>query len=472
MKEGECVNKRQRKKAMKKRESYDLKALGQLTKTINNYQRKKAPTNCSENAIECGTDCHEERMTRRTERNKFARLKELDERLPSLRSTTESFVNLTLAKNFVSRTSNEVNEDLDRFLETINLTDETNYDTLHQGLVHALIYGRAGFRFLSKEEGFVFVPSDRYTVVYQENEEHLVTNEVLGYIIARPNTGTPFGENYEIDKEMDFTLRDLINNPYGYNDQYIYVTKENFYNFHFYGDAINNDSPLNHDLERIELFLELVTQLKLTVKKANGEVTLVKLVEDLFNLNSKQVSELVTSSRDGKNAQHDSVLEQAMKFVDMIADATGRKALLVSPTTDDVDILKASVSISDFTSLYDYIETFISKLYGLSQNVLTLDSMPRDASANPIFEQMMKTSVYPKRKLVAQFINNFICKRFNWDFVRYEEESYAVGLEATNAQVIANIIATLNNAGVEPKTEIVDELIYKPLLKNKTKRSV
>ncbi|MFV0409655.1 MAG: hypothetical protein ACK5LJ_08160 [Paracoccus sp. (in: a-proteobacteria)] len=394
----------------------------------------------------------------------FARLELLDKHLPSLRSTVTTLTSLILSRELESVSGDESDDEkLRNFLLNRNLSGEANSRELSQGIAHALIYGRCGFRYISEKDGFVFVPSNRYSVVYRESEDVVGVNEVVGYVIARPHVGNAFGDDYEISNET-FTID--FEEEIAQSENYVYLTSDMFYNFYFDGDAIESDTPLNHDVDRINLFLYLAIQLQDSVSNANKDVILIKLAQDLFARSHSQASDLVATSKTAKDAKKANVSRELDKFSKVVANSTGRDSLVVPPTVDEFEELASEIQISDYMSLYEYMESFIAALYGLSSNVLTLEDMPRDASANPIFEQMMKTSIYPKRKVILEFVNQFLSPKLGLGEMEYQEESYAMGLRIQNAQSLATVIATIETDTRSVPDELV-EMMMRELLRKK-----
>lgn len=393
--------------------------------------------------------------------NKYSRYKMLDSTFPSLRATVESIVSLIFSQPIVSEdgTTNSV---MHKFLNDKNIIKQSNIEVLIEGMTHALIYGRCGFRFLSSTDGLVFYPSDRYTVVYNENTKHKGFYDVDGFIIARrADVPQSYGDTVEmkdlstLEFNLDFTQ------GIGENEDYLYLHEDVFFNFHFYGNDIVPDTPLNHDRGRLDLFTQLITNLTNTLQLANNQVDLVQLKENLLTLNSLQASDIVATSLDAKTAKRDSMIDTVQTFANKVASQTKRGTLIVPNTVDSFKTLGLEVDVSEFLDLYDKVELFISKLYGVSNNVLTLEKLPRDASANPIFEQMMKTAIYPKRNTVQRFINSFLKDnlKMNRDVV-FAEESYALGMRVSTAQTIANVVSTLYNAEIQPNKELIESLIY------------
>lgn len=352
------------------------------------------------------------------------------------------------------------NKTFTKWLHSYNLERQTNYSAIIQGVAHALIYGRAGFRFLSEKEGIIFVPSNRYTIVYSENEKHKGFYETQGYLVTRPDAPRSQGDTLKATDQNFIVDLDL---EYGYNDTFVYLTPDKFYNLYFYGDQLHTDTPLNHDLDRIELFLNLVMSISGTLNVANNEVIVSKLKEHILSMNNIQAGEIVTQSTSNKKERFKSITGELQGFVNRLSNLTKRKALIVPNSLEDFQILGGGITVSEFLKMYEYIETFISKLYGLSNNVINLEKMPRDASSNPIFEQMMKTSVYPKREIVEKFLNRFLADKLNIypKHIQFERETYEAGSKITNAQSLANVVSTLANAEIKLDEEKIKEIIYK-----------
>lgn len=427
-----------------------------VTKSINkDYDQYSSP--CQKFDIDCGIDLLKMYNEDMKYINSMERLEVFDRHLASLRSVVENLVNLLMNQPLESQDDKEYNTICD-FLTSNNIEGESNYDTLLKGFAHALIYGRCGFRFLSLKDGIIFYPANQYTLVYEENKNHKACYDVLGYIVSRNDRPTTFGSSFKIS-EQTFTL-DLIND-YGFNDDYLFLKSHSFYNFYFFGDQRHPDTPLNHDVDRINMFLILIKKMLEAINTSNSDVQLVHLAEDLFSMNTKSISDIVASSKVGTQAQEELISSQAKNFAKAVSKVTNQSTMVTPPIVKDFETLGAKVQVKDFLTLYDHIEVFISKLYGMSNNVLNLEKMPRDASSNPIFEQMMKTSIYPKRSVVLRFMNTFLRDKLKVSNIKFREESYANGVRLQNAQALANIVATLSGAEIKLNEEDVKNHIEK-----------
>lgn len=439
----------------------DMQAQNKMSDQLQSYVMGINNNGCGTD--ECGDNHKIVSQWDSQERDGFDRYEYLDNHLSSLRSTVVSLVSLIMSQRLLS--GGTENDQLNKFLYSMNIQQQTNYETLIEGITHALIYGRAGFRWLSEKDGLIFVPSNEYTIVYAENQKYLGFEEVLGYVVARPQyiksygakmdvTGLKFGVDYERDIGVALGSD---------QDNYIYLKPDSFYNLYFYGDAIDADSPLDHDLDRIEMFLNLITSLAGALDIANNDVQIIKLQEDLLSMSNMQASDLVATSKNAKETRFDVIKKEVGKFAEQVASFTGLNTLVLPKQASEINKLSSDITVSDFLNLYEYIESFISKLYGLSSNVLTLENMPRDASANPIFEQMMKTSVYPKRTFVEIMFNQFIGKKLGIQDIKFATESYAQGTVITNAQSLANVISTLHSAEVPVNLPdgVIDDIIKK-----------
>lgn len=411
----------------------------------------------------CYDPCHGGEQTGRfltdtTDDYSYKRLEHLDETLPSLSSTVDSIVNLIMSQSLVGSGA----KDLNRYLKQHNRQNQTNYQVLIQGLQHALIYGRCGFRVLSNQS-LMFYSSNQYTVVYEEDTEDLGLYTTKGYIVTRDQSASIYGLKYEIeDPQFEIDLE----NDLAFNDEYLYLKPNRFYNFHFFGDQLNIDTPLNHDLYRIEMFSSLVRNLNKTIGSANTDVTLVKVNNQSFDLMNKTASDVMSTSLSGKRSRTEAIMQSIQSFANKVGSTLNRVALIVPSRVEEVENVSSNVELADFLDLYEHIEEFICKIYGVSQNVLSLESLPRDASANPIFEQMMKLSIYPKREVLLQFLNNFVLPFLGDGKVVFEEESYTEGLRIQSQQYRANMVSTLSNAvkslyqaGYEVDSKVIEEYI-------------
>lgn len=390
--------------------------------------------------------------------DEFNRLHTLDKHLPALRSTVEILTSLIMSQSLLG-TDDTSTAKLNEFFTELNPTRQSNIEAFSRGIAHSLIYGRCGFRWLSNGS-IVFVPSNRYAVVYKESEVYTGVNEVVGYLVARPHVANAFGETYELAKDtfvIDFE------NEYAESENYVFLLSDQFYNFHFGGNPIEYDTPLNHDVDRIDMFLFLAIQLKTAISDANKDILTVSLAEDLFAMNHQQASELVASSKVATDKREKSVIDQVQRFSDVIANSSGRDTFVVPPTVAEIEELASEIEVSDYVSLYNYMESFVASLYGLSSNVLTLENMPRDASANPIFEQMMKTSIYPKRDTIIRFLNRFLVPKLGISELHFQEESYALGLRLQNAQAVATVIATIESDEHVVPDDIIESMIWETL---------
>lgn len=410
----------------------------ELRKFMNNCNKFDNPDSCNQTS---SWDVQESGKPL----EKFKRLEYLDTHLAGLRSTVETLVSLIMSQTLVSASDAET-EKLNTFLADFNKTGQTNYETLIEGMTHALIYGRCGFQFLSVSEGLVMIPSDRYTVIYEENTTNKTYFDIKGYVVTRPNSKSLFyGENVKLI-DSDFTFD--FEREFGFNENYVYLQPNQFYNMYFYGDAINSDTPLNHDIDRISMFVELIQSLADTMHLSNNEVTVARLKEDIFKMSNMQAGDLVAASQTAKNSRWETIKDELTKFVNTLSKLTLKRTLLVPNTVDKFETLGADISMKEFLSLYDKAGTFIAGLYGLSENAMTMAKLPRDASANPIFEQMMRTSVYPKRRFVELFMNTVIAPKLKISRISFNPESYAFGVKIQNAQALANVYTSLHAAEV------------------------
>lgn len=393
----------------------------------------------------------------------FKRISILDKHFPGLRSTISTLTSLIFSRKLESGDGDDsVTDEINSFLDSVNITGQSNRRELTQGIAHALIYGRCGFRWLSEEEGFVFVPTNRYAVIYEESDEHIGVETVKGYVVPKIDSPNIYGETFFLSEE-EFVID--FETEIAESENYLFLTRDKFYNFYFDGDSVNADTPLNHDVDRINLFLFLAIQLKETIGDANKDILLVQLAQDLFSMNHSQASDLIATAKQNKDKKKQGVVSEVNTFAGVVANASGRESLVVPPTVESFETINSNIEVTDYLSLYEHMEEFVAGLYGLSSNVLTLSDMPRDASANPIFEQMMKTSIYPKRDIILEFVNGFLGLKLGFDDVAFQEESYALGLRVQNAQSIATVIATIETDERVVPDDIVVDMLYETLRK-------
>lgn len=381
----------------------------------------------------------------------FSRLQYIHTHLPFLRSVVEAYVSLIMSQPVQSERQTDR---LSKFLRASNIGDQSNFSTLCRAFEHAFIYGRAGIRMLKKNQGLQFFPANRYCVVYEESKSNLGAFDVVGYVIARKNTAASPGMFYDrtpgaLDQlpssgiAMGFDI-DFITGQAS-NSDYVFCRPNEFENMYFFGDEFHLDTPLLHDIDRIDLFINLMSVLSQSVANTTSELVLVKLAQDLFQMNTKQIGDIVSTSKSGKDKINDSALGQLNKFANKVSTATNRETLVVPPIVDQFEQIDPLVKISDFTKLYEQAEDFVTRLYGLSTNVLNFQKLPRDASSSPIFEQMFKTSVYPKRTIVAYRLTNLFSSTLGTGRVWFAPEEFSAGQRITRAQSIANVVATLGN---------------------------
>lgn len=354
-----------------------------------------------------------------------------------------------------------------------NMGHQANAQVLATAYEHALIYGRCGLRFLSKKEGLQMFPANRYMVVYTESE-FPGAYRVTGYVLPRrPDVGVPAmfwnltpgvnGGQATNDPWTQSTTRTntTIIDPgsfsgantqfwvdfdtkQGVNDNFVFCLPDQFENFYLYGSEFRLDTPLMHDLDRIELFVALMKRLREAVDCSTSQVILVKLAEDLFNMNTKQISELLPASDSSKEQAIGETSQQLRAFAKQVSTGTNRETLVVPPAMDELTQIEPAEATSTFLTLHEKAEEFVTRLYGLSQNVLNFQKLPRDASSSPIFEQMFKTSVYPKRQIVSQMLSRFLGEKLGVGRVSFSAEEFTLTQHTAQAQAIANVMSTLN----------------------------
>lgn len=381
----------------------------------------------------------------------FDRLTRIYIHLPFLRSVVEAFSSLIMSSPL--RCDNNQDQ-LTQFLESASISDQSNFSVIGAALEHAFIYGRAGLRMLQDGKGLQFIPANRYCVVYEESAKNPGSYEVVGYVIARHRDSTdpglyydrtPGAENKAPTNGVSLPFNIDIVNRVASNDNYVFCPPNEFENFYFFGSEYQIDTPLMHDVDRIELFINLMSVLSQSIENTTSELVLVKLAQDLFNMNTKQIGDIIATAKTSKNKINSNALSQLQSFAGKVSSSTNRETLVVPPIVDQFEQITPIVKISDFTALYDQAEDFVTRLYGLSTNVLNLQKLPRDASSSPIFEQMFKTSVYPKRTIVAYRLSSLLNKAFNTGRVWFAPEEFSAGQRVSRAQNIATVVSTLSN---------------------------
>lgn len=378
----------------------------------------------------------------------------LHKNLPALNYVTDRILDYIFSNGFTTG-DEEQDIELDRWMYATNVQGVVNYNVLRSAVKNTMIYGHAGVRYLSREEGIVSVHSRHYGTITDILPQNKGVKIPIGYVVS-----TEEEYIWDIDlSDVEYPIE--LFNRYGYitssDEKVIILDPEEFLNLKYNPDDMCGTSPLLYDKQRLDLLMSTYQRLNYDIEYDGPGRIILHMAETNGDAWGNEVStskQLGTSDvvKEGrtKRAQKE-VTQIAQKIKNSSSDSVIALSQLFS---SDITHLPRSLKATELLSYVGEAGEILCQVYGMPPALLELGKVFGNVSMQKIIDNAIMNSVIPYRERFATPISNFLAQKLGFNkifFNKYDLEQIAD--ENEGRLTVADIIKTLEDAGFHDLAE-------------------
>lgn len=308
-----------------------------------------------------------------------------------------------------------------------NIKGVTNYSVLRQCTLEADPFGKGGARWLSKEDGIIFVKSMNYGSVLEKNIEYHGFYDTLGYIVSLYEDEKVFDVD-ATDREYDFNFdRDLFKTS-GYlideNSHKMFIGKDNFLNIRNDPSKENGDSVFNYDKLRIETLTTLYERMKHDLEY-DGPGRLILTVKDGYGDagdNAISTTEVYNNSAAARKERKFNAKQELEQLALQVKESKTDSVIGISNTFDPkITHLPRTTQLSDFQYFIEQEGEIISQLFGVNPVLLSLGQIYGNVSMEKIIDNSMVNDIVTEREKYATQISAWLSPKLGVEKIYFDK---------------------------------------------------
>lgn len=359
---------------------------------------------------------------------------------------------------------NEKNTDrLQDFLQSINSEGVKNIDLLRKAVLESLVYGDAGIRFLSEEEGVVHVPSATYKAIYLDSEKHFGVKDVVAYAINIK--GNPIGAisdeilehlkhaEYEVDSNGVIKFKDT---------DIILISPTHFVAIENVPIEGINRSPLLNDTSRINLLLNVYNQLNHDVVYDGPGRILAWFDGKDYDMSAGAAgSALLDNTDEAKIRRKEEVRDRAKKFMKDVKHSKSNDLLInYGLIKEDPLFLPRTTKATEFLNFISDEVQIVCQIYGVPPQLLGVGDIVGNISMEMIILNAMVNVIIPLRQRYASKLSTLLSHNLNIGEVKFHAENYADKARYDDANILSLVAHRLAQSdNKEASEEVANRLL-------------
>lgn len=419
-------------------------------------------------------NCDKNFKAKKREISDTERIRYIYENLPGVKYVTDQLISFIFAtKMYVEdETDNKI---FQAFLKRKNVNKIKNLDILMKAVAESLVYGEAGLRWLSEEEGLVSVPTKTYLPIYKDSEKHHGIKEIEWYVI---NT-----EGKELTEVSEHVLQGLKSAQLERDSQgvikfedlnIIVISPSLFVTIENIPITGVSKSPLLIDIQRISLLLAVYRQL-------NHDVVYDGPGRTLFFVNTSTANEVGVSA----GGQILDTSDEAIKTRQIEIEDIAKAAMLKMKNSSSTDILVFNeyfkehvVHLPRTTKATEFLEyvmnevEIICQLYGVPPQLVGAGRIVGNISMEMIINNATDNVIIPMRHRYASKISGLIESNLKIGEIEFHAENYSDKARYDDASSLALTSERMKRSGQDEAAEAIANLVLEVLGTSKTPRAI
>jgi len=335
---------------------------------------------------------------------------------------------------------------LEEYLQSENVQGAVNFEELKTAVRYMLLYGQAGVRFLSKDDGWLYVNPKSFEPAVLEDERYWGVYKTLFYIINRGFSesnykGIDVDDAYvDLDNEIEdgYPIVEIANkgNVLSDDENFIYVDDKLFINLREDTSLLNGKSRYDNDRQRLQLVATILDRLIHDLSTGGIGRVLFQLKDTLFNQNgiidgemsSEAFLESISTGSININqtnfSSNSTDLQDSIRsFAEAFSGNDEKPVFIPSILEKDPVRLENVVKSTDFIEwLQDQCEKLAAQLQDLDPILLGLGSLSGNVSTTTIFDNAYKYVFEPMRRKIAEQISPLLEEQLGIGPVRFVTE--------------------------------------------------
>jgi len=318
---------------------------------------------------------------------------------------------------------------LKEFLQKRNIQGTKNIDLLKKVDLESAVYGSAGARFLSEEDGIIDVPFNTYVPIRIPSKDYHGVNEIAYYaintdrkeissidpqILGRIASGLV---NTRIDSTGTIQLEDT---------NIIIVPPAQFVAFENVPIEGIEKSPLLNDIQRITFLINLYKQLNTDIVY-DGPGRFIAWVDDSVDSElgvsmGGEITNTTAKARQDKLEETRKIITDAMN---RFKNSTNRDLLVVNDFLKDLEHFPRTTLAKD---LMPYLENEVEiacQLFGVPAQLLAAGRILGNISMEKIIDNSMIGVIIPRRNRIASKISMLLGENLDVGEIHFYAENYA-----------------------------------------------
>lgn len=367
--------------------------------------------------------------------------------LPSVPYVIEQVVNYIFSNGFTTGDEKQ-DEKLNEFLYGYNIKGATNYSVIQEAVREAIIYGKCGLRFLSKEDGLINVNSMHYNAITADNEEYYGFKDTIGYLVSYDKE-----KIYETDlKEVSFDRDAYARNGVivDKSKKLIVLSKDYFVSLRNTPTQEKANSPLAYDQQRIELLKRIYERMNYDIEY-DGPGRILFWLKDGYETggdNEMGTSEMLNQSVIAKESRANQARREVLEMGKKIKDSKSDSIIAVPGIFNDKVLhLPKTTQATDLKDYLDNEGDIIAQVFGINPALIGLGKINGNVSMEKIIDNAMLNSIIPKREKFAIQISEMLSQHLGFEKIYFDKYEMKQVVDENEQRVkIAEIIAKLSLA--------------------------
>lgn len=373
--------------------------------------------------------------------------------LPTAKYVLDKLIELIFSNNLTTGNEKEDERLKDFLYGKKNPTGATNYHVLVQSVKEAIVYGRSGIRFLSKEDGLIKVKYNHFGVAQVPNTEYYGFSDIIGFLINKNGNAVTDKEirNGEIDFD-EYRKKGII--VFKENEN-ILLPQDKFINLRIDTSTNKGESVFESDIQRVFLLASIYKRLLYDLEY-DGPGRL------LFWLNDKGDTDTPANTfLNGKINQNNDIEEKVKKEVEgimkLIKESNSTNVLAVSNAFKEMQYLPRVTKATEFLNYLNQEGEIMAQVFGVPNVLLGLGKISGNISMEKVIDNAMMNSIIPLRENIATQISSLLSVNLGLSKVYFDkyELKYQVDVNDKRLKVI-EVAERLKNFG---KQELAEKII-------------
>lgn len=341
--------------------------------------------------------------------------------LPTLPYVLDQLLNFIFSNGLTTGDENLDETVLKPFLFSHNIKGVTNYSVLREGIREAMIWGKCGLRWLSKEDGLICMPYKQYTSVIAPDQKYLGFDRVVFYVAStKPDQPVSVGPDPVKFDEQEFLQNGRLVSKDG---SLFVILTDDFTNLRNDTTKENGMSRLLKDRQRLYLIEQVYERLNYDIRY-DGPGRLIFWTKDQFMSGEVEMGagEILNQSSEAIQTRKDKAKQEVKELLEQIKGSSSDNIIAISSMFEKMDHLPRVTKATEFLDYLTMKEgSIIAQCFGIVPELIGLGDVSGNVSMEKIIDNAMTNTIVPMREAFATQISPMLSKKLGLPKIYFDK---------------------------------------------------